>query len=180
MSSYGRPWSEHYLLPFSLGLADGIVNALTLASATVLHGRGLTAWLGLRVGAVALVTAAFTIFVAEYAQLRSELTRAERETEPDRRRATGGRQPRSASVARGRPRRDRGLCGQFRRRGRSAADRCGHETVQLVGAGRLGGGSGRAGRWTGQSRERPSLRWIVVMTAMGVLVAYIGVVLDIA
>lgn len=29
MSSYGRPWSEHYLLPFSLGLADGIVNALT-------------------------------------------------------------------------------------------------------------------------------------------------------
>lgn len=66
-------------MPLSLGIADGIFNALTLASATVLHGDGLDASLALRVGVVAFVSALFTVFVAEYAQLRSELARAERE-----------------------------------------------------------------------------------------------------
>lgn len=58
---------------------DGIINALTLASATVLHGHGLTISLALRVAAVALISSIFTVFVAEYGQLRANLARAERE-----------------------------------------------------------------------------------------------------
>lgn len=72
-------WRRRYLLPLSLGIADGIVNALILASSAVLHNTGLTVGLGLRVGAVGLISAVFTIYVAEYAQLRAELTRAERQ-----------------------------------------------------------------------------------------------------
>lgn len=60
-----------------LGSSDGILNALTLASNRVLHGRGLTAQLGFRVGVVALASAFFTLFVAEYAQYRLELRHAE-------------------------------------------------------------------------------------------------------
>lgn len=67
------------LLPMSLGIADGILTALTLASAAVLHSRGLELWLAVRVGVVAFISALFTVFVAEYAQLRAELARAERE-----------------------------------------------------------------------------------------------------
>ena len=62
-----------------LGVSDGILNALTLASATVLHGVGLDLDLGVRVGVVAMASAWFTLFVAEYAQYRSELARAERQ-----------------------------------------------------------------------------------------------------
>lgn len=180
MSPYGRPWSERYLLPFSLGLADGILNALTLASATVLHGRGLTVGLGLRVGAVALVTAVFTIFVAEYAQLRSELHRAERELSLTAagRLAAGnlGRQVLLEAVL-------AAIVG-------CAASFVGAVVPLLIGAvtkpyswsalavsvaglGALGAGLAKA------VSGRP-LRWIVVMAAMGVLVAYIGVGLDIA
>ena len=67
------------LLPLALGIADGIVNALILASSAVLRGSGLTIGLALRVAAVALVTSVFTVFVAEYGQLRAELARAERQ-----------------------------------------------------------------------------------------------------
>ena len=49
------------------------------SSGAVLHGAGLTAALALRLGAVALVSAVFTVFVAEYAQLRAGLVRAEHE-----------------------------------------------------------------------------------------------------
>lgn len=74
-----RPWLRRFLLPVSLGIADGIINALTLASATVIHGTGLTLSLALRVAAVALISSIFTVFVAEYGQLRAELAKAERE-----------------------------------------------------------------------------------------------------
>ena len=63
----------------ALGVSDGILNALTLASATVVHGSGLTMGLAARVGTVALASAVLTLFVAEYAQLRLELVRAERQ-----------------------------------------------------------------------------------------------------
>lgn len=63
----------------ALGVSDGILNALTLASSTVLRGAGLNLNLGGRVGMVALCSAVVTIFVAEYAQDRSELIRAERQ-----------------------------------------------------------------------------------------------------
>lgn len=64
-----RRWTGRFLLPLSLGVADGIVNSLTLASAAVIHGSGLTASLALRVAAVAFVSSVFTVFVAEYGQL---------------------------------------------------------------------------------------------------------------
>lgn len=67
------------LFATALGVSDGILNALTLASATVLHGVGLNMELGARVGAVAFCSAVLTVFVAEYAQYRVELIRAERQ-----------------------------------------------------------------------------------------------------
>lgn len=67
------------MFAMALGVSDGILNALTLASATVVHGSGLTIGLGARVGTVALASAVLTLFVAEYAQLRMELVRAERQ-----------------------------------------------------------------------------------------------------
>lgn len=63
----------------ALGVSDGILNALTLASATVLRGVGLNLSLTVRVGIVAFASAVLTLFVAEYAQNRLELIRAERQ-----------------------------------------------------------------------------------------------------
>jgi VIT1/CCC1 family predicted Fe2+/Mn2+ transporter len=63
----------------ALGVSDGILNALTLASARVLRGVGLDLELGVRVGVVAFSSAVVTLFVAEYAQNRLELVRAERQ-----------------------------------------------------------------------------------------------------
>lgn len=63
----------------ALGVSDGILNALTLAAATVLHGVGLSLQLSARVGLVAFVSAVVTLFVAEYTQNRVELLRAERQ-----------------------------------------------------------------------------------------------------
>lgn len=69
---------NRWLLPLALGLSDGILNALVLASSAVLRGTvGMSVTLAVRISIVALVTAVFTMFVAEYAQLRSELARAE-------------------------------------------------------------------------------------------------------
>lgn len=81
------------VLPLVLGVTDGILNALTLAGGAILRGGddGLSLLLALRVGAAALVTAAFTMFVADYAERRSGLVRASRElnmTEPGRLAAT--------------------------------------------------------------------------------------------
>lgn len=67
------------LFALALGVSDGILNALILASATVLRGVGLKVDLGGRVGVVALCSAVLTVFVAEYAQYRAELMRAERQ-----------------------------------------------------------------------------------------------------
>jgi VIT1/CCC1 family predicted Fe2+/Mn2+ transporter len=50
-----------------------------LASSTVLRGVGLPLGLAVRVGVVALASAWFTLFVAEYAEYRLELIRAERQ-----------------------------------------------------------------------------------------------------
>lgn len=65
------------LLPLALGFADGILNALTLAAATMLGGeRHATVGLALRIGAAAFVTAGFAVFVAEYAERRGGLRHA--------------------------------------------------------------------------------------------------------
>ena len=68
-------------LPLVLGVTDGMLNALTLAGGALFHGSGdgLTLFLVLRVGIATLVTATFTMFVADYAERRSSLVRAARE-----------------------------------------------------------------------------------------------------
>ena len=51
-------------LPLVLGLSDGILNALVLASGTILQQRSdISIALGVRVGAAALVTAALRVYV---------------------------------------------------------------------------------------------------------------------
>lgn len=180
MTSPGTTWRQKYLLPFSLGIADGIVNALTLASSSVLHGKGLTPTLGLKVGAVAFVSAIFTVFVAEYAQLRAGLRRAEHELNM----TTSGR---FAASNLGRAvRRDALLAalvasvssfvgavvplmiGAFS--GRYSASAL---AVSVLGLGLLGAGLSSA---VGGRRAV----WILAMVIMGAIVAVIGVVLDIA
>ena len=179
MTALGAAWRRN-LLPLTLGLADGIVNALTLASATVLHGRGLDVALALKVGAVALVTAVFTIFVAEYASLRADLTRAEKELNLTRsgRLAAGnlGRQVRREALVAAAVGCLASFVGAFvplvvgalaRPYGWAAL------VVSVAGLGALGAGLARA------VHGHPG-RWVVAMTLMGALVALVGVELDIA
>lgn len=71
---------ESLVLPLALGLSDGILNALVLASGALLRRKHeVTVVLGVRVGVAALVTAAFAIYVATYADLRAQLARASRQ-----------------------------------------------------------------------------------------------------
>ncbi|MHA4820055.1 hypothetical protein ACXZ65_37540 [Streptomyces aculeolatus] len=73
-------------LPLVLGLIEGLLNALTLAAASLVgSGAPVTYPLAVRVGLVALTTAAFAIFVADYADRRSYLMRASRELNLTRR-----------------------------------------------------------------------------------------------
>lgn len=68
------------LLPVSLGLADGILNALTLAAANLVGSNAhVTVGLALRIGVAAMVTAGFAVFVAEYADARGALRHASRQ-----------------------------------------------------------------------------------------------------
>lgn len=68
------------LLPASLGLADGILNALTLAAASLVGGNAhVTIGLALRIAVAAMVTASFAVFVAEYADARGALRHASRQ-----------------------------------------------------------------------------------------------------
>jgi VIT1/CCC1 family predicted Fe2+/Mn2+ transporter len=173
----GRPG---HLLPLSLGIADGIVNALILASGAVLHGTDLDVPLALRVGTVALVTALFTVFVAVYAQLRAELEEATHQlniSTSGRLAATSlGRQAiRDAAVA-------ALIACTASFAGAVAPLLCGaalrtHSWVALVVSvlvlGALGAGLGGA-----VSGNR--VRWIVALVLMGTVVAVIGTVLRIA
>ncbi|WP_208754001.1 hypothetical protein [Streptomyces bauhiniae] len=73
-------------LPLVLGLVDGLLNALTLAAASLVgSGAPVTASLAVRVGLVALTTAAFAVFVADYADRRAYLMRASRQLNLTRR-----------------------------------------------------------------------------------------------
>lgn len=68
-------------LPLVLGVTDGMLNALTLAGGALFHDgeHGVTLLLALRVGIATLVTATFTMFVADYAERRTSLVRASRQ-----------------------------------------------------------------------------------------------------
>ena len=68
------------LLPGALGLADGILNALTLASASLVGDSAhVTVSLAFRIAVAALVTAGFAVFVAAYAEARGGLRHAARQ-----------------------------------------------------------------------------------------------------
>lgn len=74
-------------LPLVLGVTDGMLNALTLAGGALVHDgeHGVTLLLALRVGIATLVTATFTMFVADYAERRTWLVRASRQLNLTRR-----------------------------------------------------------------------------------------------
>jgi VIT1/CCC1 family predicted Fe2+/Mn2+ transporter len=61
------------------GLCEGILTALILAAGRLISGDSVTMGLAVRVAAVAMLTDGFSFFVARYADLRSELIRAERQ-----------------------------------------------------------------------------------------------------
>jgi predicted membrane protein (TIGR00267 family) len=68
------------LLPTVLGLADGILTALTLAAGQLTGpSHELPISRGIRIAVAALVSSAFVFYVARYAQLRGELVHAERQ-----------------------------------------------------------------------------------------------------
>jgi len=165
-----------------LGITDGVLTALALAAGAILRGTadGVGADLAMRVGVVSCVTAAFTLFVADYAERRSRLVRASRQlnlTEPGRLAATNlGRivvreSATAAAVA-------------------SVASFAGAALPLLLGAvlptppwvtiaiaiavlGALG--------WCiGAMLSAGRTRWTVAMLLGGVVVAVIGAVLDIA
>lgn len=70
--------SPRVRLDATAGVVDGILTALTLAAGRLLRpGGGATLDLGLRVGLASALTTLFVFFVAHYAELRAELTRAE-------------------------------------------------------------------------------------------------------
>jgi len=71
--------TEHRL-DLVAGLCDGILTALILAAGKLLNrGDSVSVSLALRVAAAATLTGGFAFFVARYADLRSELVRAERQ-----------------------------------------------------------------------------------------------------
>ncbi len=67
------------LLPIVLGLSDGILTALTLASGHLVSNEKMTISLSVRIAVGALVAGAFVFYVSSYARLRGELIHAERE-----------------------------------------------------------------------------------------------------
>jgi predicted membrane protein (TIGR00267 family) len=68
------------LLPVALGLADGVLNALTLASASLIGNNAhVTVGLTIRISIAALTTAGFSVFVGSYAEARGGLRRAARQ-----------------------------------------------------------------------------------------------------
>jgi VIT1/CCC1 family predicted Fe2+/Mn2+ transporter len=74
------PAMAGHRLDLVAGLCDGILTALILAAGRLVNGgEPVSFGLALRVSAVAALTGGFAFFVARYADLRSELVRAERQ-----------------------------------------------------------------------------------------------------
>ncbi|MEW5355001.1 hypothetical protein E0E62_21545 [Streptomyces sp. 16-176A] len=83
--SRARPGSwasavEKVRLPLVLEITDGLLNALTLAAASLTGSGSPVGWsLAVRVGCAALITAAFTVMVADYAERRAHLVHVSKE-----------------------------------------------------------------------------------------------------
>lgn len=79
MNMHGWQW-QRQLLPIVLGVSDGVLTALTLATGSLLDpDRHIAMSMALRISASAFATGAFVFFVARYSQLRAELVVAERQ-----------------------------------------------------------------------------------------------------
>jgi predicted membrane protein (TIGR00267 family) len=78
--SIGR-WlrSAHNPLDVVAGLIDGILTALTLAAGKLLNQGEMSLALVAKIGTVDACTTIFVFFVAHYAEFRAELVRSERE-----------------------------------------------------------------------------------------------------
>ena len=76
-----RGWRwQRQLLPVVLGLSDGVLTALTLATGSLVDpGRHISMSMAMRISASAFATGAFVFLVARYSQLRAELVVAERQ-----------------------------------------------------------------------------------------------------
>ena len=76
-----RTWIEspRTRLDFTAGFIDGILTALTLTSGRLLKSETASLGLALRVAAATGLTTLFVFFVAHYAELRGEISHAERE-----------------------------------------------------------------------------------------------------
>jgi predicted membrane protein (TIGR00267 family) len=71
---------QRQLLPIVLGLSDGVLTALTLATGSLVNPeRHIAMSMAMRISASAFATGAFVFFVARYSQLRAELVTAERQ-----------------------------------------------------------------------------------------------------
>jgi len=66
--------------PYVLGMVDGMLTALTLATGRVIGGNEhLDGLLAIRISAASALSGAFVFFAAEYTRLRGRLARAERQ-----------------------------------------------------------------------------------------------------
>lgn len=76
-----REWRwQRQLLPIVLGLSDGVLTALTLASGSLIDAqKHISMNMAVRISVSALASGAFVFFVARYSQLRAELVLAERQ-----------------------------------------------------------------------------------------------------
>lgn len=82
MKVAARLFQRTHLFAFLIGLADGILTALTLTAGRVLNLNPqdtIDMALALRIAAASCLSGAFVFFVAEYARQRRELVHAERQ-----------------------------------------------------------------------------------------------------
>lgn len=67
------------LFPITIGLSDGIITALMLVSGDILRGDQIYLSLALRVAYGSSFVGTFSYFIAQYSELRGELSRTSRQ-----------------------------------------------------------------------------------------------------
>jgi VIT1/CCC1 family predicted Fe2+/Mn2+ transporter len=74
------PWTAEDAFPLVLGLIDGILTTLTLASGRVIRGTDDLTWgLALRIAGASSLASGFVFFAAEYTRVRGTLVREGRQ-----------------------------------------------------------------------------------------------------
>lgn len=67
------------IFPITIGLSDGIITALMLVSGDILRGDHILLGLALRVAYGSSFVGTFSYFIAQYSELRGELSRTSRQ-----------------------------------------------------------------------------------------------------